>query len=89
MKQQEFKEGIRDGIPICLGYLSVSMAFGLTAVKAGIPVWATLLISMTNLTSAGQFAGTTLLVAQGLLDDPNHELRSLLVNLIVRIVQVL
>ena len=65
MKQQEFKEGFRDGIPICLGYLSVSMAFGLTAVKAGIPVWATLLISMTNLTSAGQFAGSTLLVAHG------------------------
>ena len=65
MKQQEFKEGIRDGIPICLGYLSVSMAFGLTAVKAGIPVWAAIVISMTNLTSAGQFAGTTLLVAQG------------------------
>lgn len=65
MKQQEFKEGIRDGIPICLGYLSVSMAFGLTAVKAGVPVWAAVLISITNLTSAGQFAGTTLLVAQG------------------------
>lgn len=65
MKKQEFKEGIRDGIPICLGYLSVSMAFGLTAVKAGIPVWAAVLISITNLTSAGQFAGTTLLVAQG------------------------
>ena len=65
MKHQEFKEGIRDGIPICLGYLSVSMAFGLTAVKAGIPVWAALLISMTNLTSAGQFAGSTLLVAHG------------------------
>ena len=65
MKKQEFKEGIRDGIPICLGYLSVSMAFGLTAVKAGIPVWAAFVISLTNLTSAGQFAGTTLLVAQG------------------------
>ena len=38
MKTQELKEGIRDGMPICLGYLSVSMAFGLTAVKAGIPV---------------------------------------------------
>ena len=64
MKTQEFKEGIRDGMPICLGYISVSMAFGLTAVKAGVPVWAALLISLTNLTSAGQFAGTTLLVAE-------------------------
>ena len=36
MKKQEFLEGIRDGIPICLGYFSVSMAFGLTAVLSGV-----------------------------------------------------
>ena len=64
MNKQEFKEGIRDGFPICLGYISVSMAFGLTAVKSGMPVWAAILISLTNLTSAGQFAGTNLLLAQ-------------------------
>ena len=64
MNKQELKEGIRDGMPICLGYISVSMAFGLTAVKAGMPIWATVLISLTNLTSAGQFAGTNLLLAQ-------------------------
>ena len=44
----EFKRGIRDGFPICLGYFSVSMAFGLTAVKAGLPVWTAVLISFTN-----------------------------------------
>lgn len=65
MNRQEFKEGIRDGFPICLGYISVSMAFGLTAVKAGLPVWAAVLVSLTNLTSAGQFAGVNLLIAQG------------------------
>ena len=64
MNKQEFKEGIRDGLPICFGYISVSMAFGLTAVKSGMPVWAAILISLTNLTSAGQFAGTNLLIAQ-------------------------
>lgn len=64
MEKTEFREGIRDGLPICLGYLSVSMAFGLTAVKSGMPIWATILISLTNLTSAGQFAGTNLLLAQ-------------------------
>ena len=63
MCKQEFKEGIKDGVPICLGYISVSMAFGLTAVKAGIPIWSAVLLSLTNLTSAGQFAGTNLLVA--------------------------
>ena len=65
MRTTELKQGIRDGIPICLGYISVSMAFGLTAVKAGIPIWATVLMSLTNLTSAGQFVGATLLAGQG------------------------
>lgn len=64
MKKQEFKEGIRDGLPICFGYLSVSMAFGLTVVNSGMPVWSAILISLTNLTSAGQFAGANLLLAQ-------------------------
>ena len=64
MNKQEFKEGIRDGFPICLGYISVSMAFGLTAVKSGLPLWAAVLVSLTNVTSAGQFAGVNLLLAQ-------------------------
>ena len=54
--KEEFKQGIKDGIPICLGYFSVSMAVGLTAVKAGLPIWAAVLISFSNLTSAGQYA---------------------------------
>ena len=65
MKKQEFLDGMKDGIPICLGYFPVSMAFGLTAVLSGMPVWATILISMTNLTSAGQFAGVNQLLAFG------------------------
>lgn len=64
MNTQELKEGIRDGLPICLGYLSVSMAFGLTAVKEGIPIWAAVLMSLSNVTSAGQFAGVNLILAQ-------------------------
>ncbi|MGN0335758.1 MAG: AzlC family ABC transporter permease [Lachnospiraceae bacterium] len=65
MNKQHFTEGIRDGFPICLGYFSVSMAFGLAGVLSGIPVWTVVLISLTNLTSAGQFAGINLLIAQG------------------------
>lgn len=67
MKKKEFLEGIRDGIPICLGYFSVSMAFGLTAVMSGIPIGAAVMISLTNLTSAGQFAGMSILGAGGSL----------------------
>lgn len=59
----DFKTGVKHGIPICLGYIPVSFTFGLMAVSAGIPKWTAILISLTNLTSAGQFAGITLISA--------------------------
>ena len=46
--QNSFPQGLRDGIPIGLGYLSVSFAFGISAVAAGVPVWGAALISMTD-----------------------------------------
>lgn len=67
MKRNEFINGIKDGIPICLGYFSVSMAFGIAAVKGGIPAWAATLTSLTNVTSAGQFAGINIMLALGSL----------------------
>lgn len=60
----DFKIGCRKGIPIALGYLSVSFTFGVKAVNGGLPPWIAILISLTNLTSAGQFAGTNLMIAQ-------------------------
>ena len=65
MRNKEFLQGIKDGIPICLGYFSVSMAFGLTAVLSGLPIWSAIVISLTNLTSAGQFAGSNILIENG------------------------
>ncbi|MBS6194652.1 MAG: AzlC family ABC transporter permease [Clostridiales bacterium] len=65
MRKHEFLRGIRHGIPICLGYFSVSVAFGMTAVLSGMPLWAAVMISLTNLTSAGQFAGANLMIAGG------------------------
>ena len=61
MVQNSFSKGVNDGIPIALGYLSVSFTFGITAALQGLPVWFALAISMTNLTSAGQFAGIGLI----------------------------
>ena len=61
----DFTKGIRDGIPIALGYFSVSIAFGLMAVEAGCSWVEAMLISLTNLTSAGQFAGVTVLAHMG------------------------
>lgn len=60
-----FRKGIADGIPICLGYLAVSFAFGISAANMGLSVIEALLISMTNVTSAGQLAAVPIIVAGG------------------------
>ncbi len=60
---KDFFQGLQDGIPVGLGYLSVSFSFGVMAVNMGLPVWSAVLVSLSNLTSAGQFAGIGLMVA--------------------------
>lgn len=60
-----FKNGIKDGLPIGLGYLSVSFAFGVQAVLLGVPAFMAVFMSMTNLTSAGQLAGLTIIATLG------------------------
>ncbi len=67
MKRSDFLNGMKDGLPICLGYFSVSMAFGIAAVQGGLPVWAAILTSLTNVTSAGQFAGVNIMLYLGTL----------------------
>lgn len=58
-----FRKGLEDGIPIGLGYFAVSMAYGMAAIVQGLTVSEAVAISLTNLTSAGQFAGTSLIAA--------------------------
>ncbi len=62
-----FLRGLQNGVPICLSYLSVSFTFGMMCTEHGLPFWIAVLISMTNLTSAGQFAGTALIINGGSL----------------------
>ncbi len=62
-----FLKGITDGLPICFGYLSVSFAFGIFAVSNGFDVWHAVIMSLTNVTSAGQFAGIPIIAAGGSL----------------------
>lgn len=59
---KQFYQGVRHGLPIGLGYLSVSFAFGMQAVALGLTTLQAVLISMTNLTSAGQVAALPLIV---------------------------
>ena len=64
-QQNTYLAGLRDGVPIALGYLSVSFSLGIFAAAQGIPVLWVLLISMTNLTSAGQKAGIGIILQSG------------------------
>ena len=64
--KNSFLRGMSHGIPICLGYLSVSFGFGILAVsKAGLSVFQASIISASNLTSAGQKAGIDVIAAGG------------------------
>lgn len=63
MVHNKIKAGLRDGIPIAVGYFSVSFTFGMLAVRDGISPFHSVLISLLNLTSAGQFAGLTVIVS--------------------------
>lgn len=60
-----FIRGAADGIPIALGYLSVSFGFGVICVRSGLSTLTSVIISATNLTSAGQAAGVAIIAAGG------------------------
>ena len=74
-----FRSGLKAGIPIALGYFAVSFTFGMMAVKGGLSVWQSVLISLTTVTSAGQFAGLDIMLAQGSLIE--LALNQLIINL--------
>ncbi|MGN0641957.1 MAG: AzlC family ABC transporter permease [Huintestinicola sp.] len=74
-----FLKGMCHGIPIALGYLSVSFGFGIMAVRAGLSVAEAVGISVTNLTSAGQAAGVAIIAAGGTLIE--MALTQLVINL--------
>ncbi len=67
MDKKEWKAGLIAGIPIALGYLSVSFGFGILAVRSGLNTWQAMLLSLTNLTSAGQAAGVAIIAEGGSL----------------------
>lgn len=75
----EFARGLRAGVPIGMGYLSVSFTFGIMAVSYGFTWWQALVISMTTVTSAGQFAGISVML------HPGHYIEMLLSQLTINV----
>lgn len=63
--KNSFLRGLKSGIPIGLGYLSVSFSFGIMAVSMGFHWWQAVIISMITVTSAGQLAGIGIMVHPG------------------------
>ena len=74
-----FRKGLSDGLPIGLGYFSVSVGFGVLAVSSKISVFFAWLISASNLTSAGQVAGVEVIACCGTLVE--MALTQLVINL--------
>lgn len=66
---KQYLKGLRHGVPIAVGYLSVSFAFGIQATSSGLTSIQAILISLFNVTSAGQLAGLQLMVSSaGLIE---------------------
>lgn len=65
MKQTDFTKGVKDSIPVSLGYLSVSFGIGIAAASADISPMCATLLSLTNVTSAGEAAGISIIAAGG------------------------
>lgn len=78
-EENSFVKGIKDGLPICFGYLSVAFAFGIFALANGLNAAEAVLMSMTNVTSAGQLAAVPIIATGGKLIE--LALSQLVINL--------
>ncbi len=64
-QKKEFREGMRDGMPIAIGYFAVAFTLGIQCKAVGMTVWQAAIMSLVNVTSAGEFAGVSIIAAGG------------------------
>lgn len=64
-KHTAFTEGMKDAVPIALGYFAVSFSLGIAMRRAGMNAFQGFLLSITNLASAGEYADTQVIAEQG------------------------
>ncbi len=69
MKYKEYLTGMKLSLPVFIGYFSVSFGFGTLAAAKRLSALEAAVISLTNLTSAGQFAGLSVIVSSAPLID--------------------
>ena len=65
LENTDYRNGLRDGVAVALGYFAVAFTFGMASVANGLSSLQAVLISLTNVTSAGQFSGLDIIVAGG------------------------
>ena len=63
--RNDYRNGVRDGIAVALGYFAVSFTFGMASATSGLSILQAVLVSLTNVTSAGQFSGLAIIAAGG------------------------
>ena len=78
-----YKRGIKDGLPIGLGYFAVSFAFGVSVVSQGLEKLLAVMMSALNLTSAGQFAGASVIISAGAIIGASAFLEIALTQLVI------
>ena len=61
--KKTFCEGMRDGVPIALGYFAVSFSLGIAARRAGFTPFQGFLVSLLNNASAGEYAAFAIIMA--------------------------
>ena len=61
--KKNFKLGLKEALPIFMGYFPISLTFGLIAKSAGLPGYLAVIMSMTNFTGATQFISVNMLIA--------------------------
>ena len=63
--RRAFRDGLRDGIPICLGYFAVSFSLGIQAGAIGLSAFQGWLMSALVNASAGEYAAMTIMATLG------------------------
>lgn len=62
-KRTALRDGMRDGVPIAMGYFAVAFSLGIAGRNAGLTAAQGFLISILNHASAGEYAGITAIAA--------------------------
>lgn len=65
LENTDYRNGLRDGVAVALGYFAVAFTFGMASVANGLGILQAVLISLTNVTSAGQFSGLEIIATNG------------------------